>query len=63
VAGPVVAGAAVATLIAAIPIVLGASAGAIDPAAPPALGTLLVGALVGGVSGWLVARGRGHATR
>jgi curved DNA-binding protein CbpA len=61
--GPVAVGAVVATAVAAIPVVLGASAGAIDPAAPPAVGTLLVGALIGAVSGWLVARGRGHATR
>ena len=57
----VVVGALAATAIAAIPVVLGASAGAIDPAAPPALGTLLVGALIGGISGWLLARSRGQA--
>jgi hypothetical protein len=56
-------GALAATAIAAVPVVLGVSAGAIDPAAPPALGTLLVGALVGGLSGWLLARTRGRASR
>ena len=48
-AGPVVAGAVVATAITAIPVLLGASAGVIDPAAPAAIGALLVGAFVGGV--------------
>jgi curved DNA-binding protein CbpA len=55
-AGPVVAGAVVATAITAIPVLLGASAGAIDPTAPAAIGALLVGAFVGGVAGWLLAR-------